>query len=643
MVSFCFLFVSNAKMSYKPLLWLTLLSFSCILLISSDGQSISRSCRVPKFPNGKIKIRGRGRILKFACNPGYELVGRRIATCLRSQWSNPTPVCVAPGCSLKMMKNGYYLPTHRDALVSFYCDPGYALEGSSTLYCDGRIWNSTIPVCLAALKNPSLTCDFESPDLCGWNHCDQHEFEWTRHNFATPSGHVGTGPSYDHTLGDGSDGHYMYIEASSPRKENDTARLISPVYDGSLSTNGCFRFWYHMFGTTTGSLMVFVKPESKKLHTILPLYEKSGNQGNKWIEGVVLLPFLQENFQIVIQGVRGSSYVSDIAIDDVQLSTDTCPFVTVLPTDITTPAIPTIESVTDEPRTSPVATTEPSTRTISFTYTTEPTTKLVETTSPTTIPTITITEPTKLVPTAFETEPTRPVPTIRPIRTTNPAFATTNPAFATTNPAFATINPTEPTREFATTYKTIRFTTASKTTTLTTQKQTLRTTTPTTKPTTRRVPSTNKPTIKTTLTQAIPLETRLPSSTATQTTMSTTSTIPFQRTIFPRKPTTLKPEQVQKAEKRSDDAASNKAPSLTIVVLVVGGVLLISVVLGGAYFLHRRRKLNREKLADDSDVRYLKDDEIQIETDNSVIVLYPSALDFHSSTDNKRITMKKSR
>lgn len=55
-------------------------------------------------------------------------------------------------------------------------------------------------------------CDFESEDLCGWTHDQNHDFDWRRHNFATPSGHVGTGPAFDHTLGPGHDGKsFSYI------------------------------------------------------------------------------------------------------------------------------------------------------------------------------------------------------------------------------------------------------------------------------------------------------------------------------------------------------------------------------------------------------------------------------------------------
>lgn len=101
-------------------------------------------------------------------------------------------------------------------------------------------------------------------------------------------------------------GYYMYIESSS-RVENDTARLISPVYPASLSNSGCFSFYYHMYGRTTGQLNILVHPASMELSSILAdddlrrkytLFKESGNQGNAWLHGLFDLDVTQDNFQV---------------------------------------------------------------------------------------------------------------------------------------------------------------------------------------------------------------------------------------------------------------------------------------------------------------------------------------------------------
>lgn len=72
-------------------------------------------------------------------------------------------------------------------------------------------------------------------------------------------------------------GYYMYLETSSPRKVNDTARLISkrlsPTKDAGLS------FWYHMYGQNVDTLRVLLKKGVNE--TII--WSKQGNQSNQWI------------------------------------------------------------------------------------------------------------------------------------------------------------------------------------------------------------------------------------------------------------------------------------------------------------------------------------------------------------------------
>jgi len=64
----------------------------------------------------------------------------------------------------------------------------------------------------------------------------------------------------------------MYIEASSPRVQGDNAKLEKSGL--SFSTKKCLSFYYHMYGSSMGTLNVFVG--SRKI------FSKTGDQGNKW-------------------------------------------------------------------------------------------------------------------------------------------------------------------------------------------------------------------------------------------------------------------------------------------------------------------------------------------------------------------------
>lgn len=78
------------------------------------------------------------------------------------------------------------------------------------------------------------------------------------------------------------DGYYMFIEASSPRRAGDKARLVSPAISGNGTM--CLNFWYHMYGAHINSLNVYVLRGSA-LGT--PVWTKHGTQGNAWKQGQV--------------------------------------------------------------------------------------------------------------------------------------------------------------------------------------------------------------------------------------------------------------------------------------------------------------------------------------------------------------------
>lgn len=75
-----------------------------------------------------------------------------------------------------------------------------------------------------------------------------------------------------------------------------------------------------------GSLNVYLKQENERFDRLKPRFRVDGNQGDFWHLG----QFFVENgteasFQVIFEGVRGASYLSDIAIDDVSIEEDICP------------------------------------------------------------------------------------------------------------------------------------------------------------------------------------------------------------------------------------------------------------------------------------------------------------------------------
>ncbi|KAM3604152.1 uncharacterized protein V6R79_007108 [Siganus canaliculatus] len=156
-----------------------------------------------------------------------------------------------------------------------------------------------------------LQCDFER-DLCQWSQLLTDVFDWSRHRGSTPT--MMTGPSSDHTLGDG---YYLYIEANSAT-HGDTARLISS--ECSDSGPQCLQFWYHMYGSAdTMGLHVYMYQDAKAER----IWWKRNNQENMWRLAQVDLNTTGA-FQIIFEGRRGSNDQSDVAVDDLSLHRGPC-------------------------------------------------------------------------------------------------------------------------------------------------------------------------------------------------------------------------------------------------------------------------------------------------------------------------------
>lgn len=110
----------------------------------------------------------------------------------------------------------------------------------------------------------------------------------------------------------------MYIEASSPRRRGDYAQLQTPTYS---SPNGaCLSFYYSMNGAQMGTLNVIFKQAGKRDQR---LWSKSGNQGTSWnLANILVSP--SSNYSIMFEGIVGSGYQSDVAIDDVSIKSGSC-------------------------------------------------------------------------------------------------------------------------------------------------------------------------------------------------------------------------------------------------------------------------------------------------------------------------------
>eukprot|EP00111_Clytia_hemisphaerica_P009451 TCONS_00027721-protein len=171
------------------------------------------------------------------------------------------------------------------------------------------------------LKAPrnNLNCTFED-GMCNWQkEAIRSDLEWNLQSGPTNSRQ--TGPSSDHTTGTKS-GKYIYMEASSTylsrKHEGDVARLVSRVVQ---VPRVCFTFYYHMYGRDMGSLRVNVR---FKNGTEVNRWNITGNQGDRWQSARISVEN-PEDFQFIIEAVRGGHWSGDIAVDDFSIAVGSCP------------------------------------------------------------------------------------------------------------------------------------------------------------------------------------------------------------------------------------------------------------------------------------------------------------------------------
>ncbi len=179
---------------------------------------------------------------------------------------------------------------------------------------------------------PALDVDFEAGLPADWIQDTGDDFDWTWDADGTTSS--GTGPSGDHTTGSG---YYMYTESSANYLH--TANLLTPSLNVGAMGAPNLVFWYHMYGAAMGTLNIDVSEDGGTNWT--NAWSESGDHGDVWLMGSVSLSGYTSPLVIRFQGVTGSSYTSDMAIDDVwvgDMAYPPSPTTPVYPPDLATQA-----------------------------------------------------------------------------------------------------------------------------------------------------------------------------------------------------------------------------------------------------------------------------------------------------------------
>lgn len=116
---------------------------------------------------------------------------------------------------------------------------------------------------------------------------------------------------------------FMHAEASFTYTSSDDLSLLSPCYDLSDKTSADVSFYYHMYGSGTGTLRLEVSTNNGSSWS--SLFSKSGQQhssgSSSWTNKVVSLDnYVGQSIQLRMRATLGTSSKSDIAIDNITVN-----------------------------------------------------------------------------------------------------------------------------------------------------------------------------------------------------------------------------------------------------------------------------------------------------------------------------------
>lgn len=174
------------------------------------------------------------------------------------------------------------------------------------------------PICTSCQTNIDTFPHRETFDGNGGSWCESStdNTNWTLNTGSTAT--ANTGPN-----GAKKGDYYLFLESSFPYNPNVFSDIISPCYDLRSSCIGgaSFRFSYNMNGSSMGSLRISVST-NKGVAWQSPIWSKNGHQGTAWkTDSIDLSSFVGQIIRLRITGTTGTSFTSDIAIDELEFRT----------------------------------------------------------------------------------------------------------------------------------------------------------------------------------------------------------------------------------------------------------------------------------------------------------------------------------
>ncbi len=213
------------------------------------------------------------------------------------------------------------ITSHSSSSTADYSVTTPALTNGQTYYIVIANWSSpystnfcltstVASACGTTISSLPYTEGFEA-GLGDWTQSATDDTDWTNQTGSTTSS--STGPS---SAQEGS--NYLYTEATG--YSDNIAILTGPCLDFTSCATPQIKFWYHMYGSTMGSLDLEVEATPGS-GTWVSLWSLSGDQGDSWQQANVdLTAYGSTTIKLRFKGVTGSDFYSDMAIDNISVS-----------------------------------------------------------------------------------------------------------------------------------------------------------------------------------------------------------------------------------------------------------------------------------------------------------------------------------
>ena len=147
-----------------------------------------------------------------------------------------------------------------------------------------------------------------------WKNITGDNIDWVPYYGSTPTSY--TGPSYS---APGATGLYLYLEPTGGcYNQKGIVESKYHFYIPSGSSNYALKYYYHMYGSTMGTLKVKIQTYPNTTWEVKST--KSGNQGNSWYnQQISLTGYKGKYIKIRFEGTTGYGQYSDMAIQNISI------------------------------------------------------------------------------------------------------------------------------------------------------------------------------------------------------------------------------------------------------------------------------------------------------------------------------------